>query len=696
MDQKTFKMTYALFHCHSMYSYLDGYGSPEKNAKRAKDVGIHTLAITDHGSVCGHVVHLEACKKAGIKAALGIELYLPYKPSIIKDKTNRSLYHQVIWAKNHQGWKTMSKIVSYSNEDSNFYYRPRISLFNSENCPGLESFLDGNVMSFSGHQGSLLSNALFCDPFDGDLGVQLVKLNVAYSQNNKDPEFYKRFLVDGWLDKVSNLAIRMEKMFGKGNFAIELQNECNPNDKKPLWVHPFIVDCLRQVSKNTGIPACVSSDPHYPSPEDAVNQRAMVMINMKETEGSVQAKLLSETENDIMAFFGSDNFYIHTPEEMAQKFTEEEMANSIKMAEQIEQYSLNHKPYIPAFKVPEFDKNAPFVKDLKTDEDKYLMHLIIEGARAIKPWLSEGAIKGKITKDDYWKRVLMETGVIFEAGLSPYFLIVHDFVNAGRNRPKDHSFDWQKNLAEKGELDPCVIGDGRGSACGCLISYLIGITGVDSLVYKLSFGRFYNKGRNTKDKVEFPDIDMDFSVKDREWIIGYIEHKYGKENVGQIVTFQKMQGKAAVKDIFRIKGVSDGFEKANNLCKFIPNESEIMDEINDAKEEGEADYNILKWCLDNSSQVRELYDEDKDIRSVVDQAMTMEGIIRSQGRHPSALVITPVKIEDCFPMVLDSKTKKKIASYDMKSIEKCGAIKFDILGVAVLDKLKKCQNLVNK
>jgi DNA polymerase-3 subunit alpha len=139
-------------------------------------------------------------------------------------------------------------------------------------------------------------------------------------------------------------------------------------------------------------------------------------------------------------------------------------------------------------------------------------------------------------------------------------------------------------LKEGGKLDPIPRGVGRGSAAGCLVSYLIGITDIDPLQYDLLFSRFYNQGRNTGDHIELPDIDIDFSVEDREWIIEYLKYKYGKDNVAQIITFQRMQGRAALKDIFRIKGVHGGFDLSNEICKFIPSEAEIADELQQARE----------------------------------------------------------------------------------------------------------------
>lgn len=694
--------TYTPIHVHSYYSILDGFGSPKANVARAKKLGLTALGMTDHGNVFGHIDFWNQCKKAGIKPLLGCELYVVHQSAAIKTQENRANSHMVCWAKNKDGWLNLLKLVSKTNDPDYYYYKPRISLsdFTDETGtlrPGLESFVgkDRGIMAFSGHQGSHLSDNLFCDLF-GDPEQRRVDIRRAYGQYKEtDLGFYKKFLRENWLESTSELALRLNKMFGEGNFFIELQNELNKRDRLALNIHPLIVECLREVSKVTGIPSVASSDPHYPSPEDSVDQRMMVSVNMKETEESIQEKLDSSDEQDVMVFFGSDNFYIHSYEEMSEKFTVEELEMSNKIAEQVEIYDITHKPYVPKYTVPEFDKSNPCYDIAPTEQDKYLMHLCIEGAKKLQPWTNIEWTKGRPTRELYWKRLVEEEfPVIFKAELSNYFLVVWDYCMAGDFRPKNHKFDWQENLRNNGELDPIPRGVGRGSAAGCLISYLIGITGIDPILYGLNFTRFYSEGRNTKDHIELPDIDIDFAVEDRDWIISYLSNKYGKENVAQIITFQRIQGRAAVKDIFRVKGVNGGFELSNEICKFIPNEAEIADEIQAMREAGNEGYGILQWALDNSDELREFYKRD-DLKPLFDQAIRCEGVKRGQGKHPSGVIVVPKPVEECFPMTLDTKTKERIIGVDFNDVAKMGGVKMDILGTAVLDKLKMCQDLVN-
>lgn len=685
---------YSLFHAHSCYSILDGYSKPEANAKRAKECGITTLGISDHGNVFGHMDHIKACQEQGIKPALGVELYCPLRPLPEKKRQN---CHLVIWCKNKAGYKDLVSLVSKSNDGDSgyFYYKPQMPLFTTSHGPGLEEFCkNGNLMGFSGHQGSHLSNNLFCTLFNEDEDLYKKEIRKAYGQyKGYKKDDYRQFLKKDWLESTCDLAVRMENIFGKGNFWIELADAYNPKDQIPLAINPLIVECLREVSKQTGIPAMASADPHYASPEDAQYQRILVMTNLKETEQTVEAKIQSEQDNDVMVFFGSNEFYIPTYDEMRVKFTDEELEETNRAAEQIEEFSLVRKAYMPNFSIPAYkigDKDQSAYEICKTDYDKFLMYLCIKGAKEKKPWEKNP----KNTKRDYWERLVKELKVIFGVGLSPYFLVVWDICMAADNRPKNHSFDWYNNLVAKGETDPIPRGQARGSGAGCCVSYMTGITGllVDPLKYDLIFERFYDETRNAGDYIELPDIDLDFAVEDRDWIIEYIGNKYGKEKVGQIVTFGRIQGRAAIKDVFRTKGIA--FEIGNEVCKHVPDEAAIADQIQAHKDGGEEDYGIIHWSIENNETFRDFY-ENVQFSEAINTAIKLEGVIRSSGKHPSGVVATPEPIGQIFPLVWDTKSKQRIIGADMEDVAKMGGVKLDILGTTVLDKLKFTEDLVN-
>ena len=655
-------------------SLLDGFGSPHENVTRGKEIGLKAMSLSDHGTISGIFQHLKACREIGVKGIAGIELYVYHKPVYIKDKTNTDNSHMVIWAKNKAGWEQLVRLNNYCNKPDFYYYKPRIHPWNSKDLSGndvfgLEHFLDGNIMGFSGHQGSHLSDNLFCDLYSENYEERKKKLKTAYAQyKGETTEYYRKFLKSDWKESTCDLALKFEKMFGKGNFFIELQNELSTEDKLPLYIHPLIVECLRIVSSETGIPSMASSDPHYPRKEDAIDQRMMVMINMKETEESVNQKFES-SESDIMVFFGSDNFYIHSYEEMSQKFSRDELEMTNKVADMVEEFSIKKNPIIPTIEY-KLSNELKYPSITKTNSDKALYEICVNGAKTIKPWE-----KTNIKKEDYWERLKTELDTICSVGLSDYFLVVWDICNYAR-------------------ANNIMMGWGRGSAGGCLVSYFSGITSIDPLLYKLSFARFYNKARNTKDNIEFPDIDLDFPASKREDILRYIYEKYGEDKVAQIITFQKIAGKAAIKDTVRVKGITNGFDVANEICKFIPDDAAISDEIQEAKDAGDKDYSALRWSVDNVDEVKD-FTKHEEFSGIFEQALRIEGKIRGKGRHPSGIIITPDKIDKLLPLSFDAKTKKEIVSFDMNDISKCGGLKIDILGVSILDKLDYAKKLIN-
>jgi DNA polymerase-3 subunit alpha len=696
---------YTLFHAHSTFSMLDGFGTPKANAKRAKELGMSALGLSDHGNIFGHIQHLDACKREGIKPILGVELYCYHQPLWIR-QGNRWNSHMVIWAKNKAGWQDLMSLVNWSHSSDCFYYRPRVYLETKENegkeWRGVDAFTKGNVMGFSGHQGSHLSDVLFCDLYAEDEdSIKQAKetLKLAYNASRKDIDS-KKILRPDWHDAACKQALKMEGIFGKGNFFVELQNELNPNDKLALWIHPLIVECLRQVSKDTGVPSLASGDPHYPTKEDAKDQRILVMANLKTTEQEVAAALQSEEGVDTMVFFGSDEFYIKSYDEMNAKFTKEELERTNRVAAQIEEYALQHEPIVPQIELPEFDDDKKILPQYTEKNARFLIHLCLEGAKRREPWnevIWQSRPKNeRKTRKDYWDRLQQELETIIQFGVTGYFLVVWDLCMAADYRPADMSFDWRRVFSGEIKGDPVPRGDGRGSAAGCLVSYLIGITGsnIDPLYYSLSFARFLNKGRLTGDHVHLADIDLDFAVEDREWIINYLKWRYGVDSVAQIVTFNRMQGRAAIKDVMRVKGIENGFELGNEICKNVPDEASISDEIQAMRDSGQPSYGILSWAIDNSAGLQEHY-SDPLIKPIIDQALRCEGVMKNQGKHASGVVVVPGNISSWFPMVYDAKSKTQIVAVDMKEVERLGGVKLDILGTAVLDKLQMAQDLVN-
>jgi DNA polymerase-3 subunit alpha len=230
----------------------------------------------------------------------------------------------------------------------------------------------------------------------------------------------------------------------------------------------------------------------------------------------------------------------------------------------------------------------------------------------------------------------------------------------------------------------------HNSAAGCLISYLIGITKIDPLEFDLLFSRFYNAGRNSADHISLPDIDMDVPAKRRDDVLLYLKNKYGHDHVSQMITFGRLQGRSAIKEVLRINEACS-FAEMNAITKSIPNEAEISDQLADMDDE---DRSIIRWALiNNADDLRDFchIDEDGklsgDYAEYFDQAIKIEGTFKTQGKHAAGVVISKHELYNVCPMVDQRDSSEKIAGLEMSDLESLGHVKFDVLGLSLLDKL---------
>ena len=459
-----------------------------------------------------------------------------------------------------------------------------------------------------------------------------------------------------------NLGIAHVKYL-KENFS-DVFLEAQLMDKDNLTVQVELTNAVRQIGKQTETKVICTPDAHYCKKEDAIDQRILLCNNLKMTFPDISRKLSNDQDVPMGCFFTSDNYHILSQEEMAALHTEEEIENTQFVANLIEEYDILSKPQLPPFDCP-----------VGFDDAEYLRELCRKG------WKEK--IANVIPKEEHQKyvdRIKYELDVLQGANLSSYFLIVQDIVNYVR---------------EKGWLP----GPGRGSAAGCLVSYLIGITSIDPIKYNLIFDRFYNAGRNTKDRISMPDIDVDVPINKRELIIEYIKNKYGSDKVSQMVTFNTIKGRGALKDVLRVYG-NVGFEEMNKITQNIPDEAKIADELQEMKDEtGEA--SIIRWALENNAdKLREwcYIDENGELQGPLakrfEQAIRLEGTKSNQSKHAAGIAISAKPLNELCPMVYDSKNSQLIAGMEMQDLESIGIIKFDILGVAMLDKIMTIQDLL--
>jgi DNA polymerase-3 subunit alpha len=442
---------------------------------------------------------------------------------------------------------------------------------------------------------------------------------------------------------------QMKEIFGNDNFFLESQLM----DQQHIPVQKELTEFIRDLSKITKTKIICTPDAHYCRKEDSADQRILLCNNLKTTLANINKKILNNEDAPMSCFFKSDNYHILSPEEIINIHTEEEIDNTNYVDSLCEEYSILHKPMLPQFKCPN-----------GYNPDEYLRELCRTG------WKEKIAnIIPKDKQQEYVDRVKNELDILQGAGLSSYFLIVQDIVNFVRHN------NW-------------LPGNGRGSAAGCLVSYLIGITGIDPIKYDLLFERFFNAARSDA----MPDIDVDVPINKRENIIQYIKDTYGHNKVSQMITFNTMKGRGALKEVLRVYD-NISFEEMNRITKYIPDEAKIADELQEMKEEtGEA--SIIRWALENNvDKLKEwCYLNDDGVLSGpmakrFEQAIRLEGTKSNQSKHAAGVAISSQELSEVCPMIYDSKNDQKIAGMEMQDLESLGVIKFDILGIALLDKM---------
>jgi len=449
---------------------------------------------------------------------------------------------------------------------------------------------------------------------------------------------------DNSLSKTTKLIEQYREIFGRDNFYLESQLF----DKENVPEMDTLTFVVRELFQKTGIPIVATPDAHYCNKEDAIDHRILLCRNL----GSVT---LEEAKNNniLSCFFSSSNYYIPSYEEMLNfGHTEEELENTNKVASLIEEYTdILKPPQLPTYDCP---------NNLTPDE--YLRKLCQNG------WKEK--IQNNIPKENqqiYTNRIKEELNVLQGAGLSSYFLIVADILKYVRNN------GW-------------LPGPARGSAAGCLTSYLISITQVDPIPYDLLFTRFYNEAR----KGSLPDIDIDIPASKRDKIIEYVSQKYGQDHVAQMITFTTMKGRGALKDVLRAYGVP--FYEMNEMTKHIPDEAKISSELQEMKDE-RGKSSIIQWALENRSDKLKdwCYIEDGELKGPFarkfEQAIRMEGTKTAQSKHAAGIVIAPKPLREMCPMVYDTKSKKQVAGLEFEQLEKIGMLKLDILGLSLLSKL---------
>jgi len=423
-------------------------------------------------------------------------------------------------------------------------------------------------------------------------------------------------IMGGRYDAGKKVAGEYQELFGKGNFFLEIQDHQLGPDKQ-------VCDAMLRMEKELEIPLIATNDSHYISADDS---RAHEILLCVQTAGSM---------NDPKRFkFDTNEFYIKSAEEMARLFAHAPhvVSGTMQFPERCNlKLSKVDNPF-PAFPVPEGETLDSYFEQVCREGLKKRLATAIEHLRA------NGLLKKTIP--EYEARLQREIDCIKQMKFPGYFMIVWDFIRFAK---------------EQG----IPVGPGRGSAAGSLVAYCMEITDIDPLQNELLFERFLNPER-----VSMPDIDIDFCMNRRGEVIEYVQQKYGRDQVAQIITFNTMAAKAAVKDVGRALDMPYG--EVDRIAKLIPATIGIT----------------IQQALKDSPPLAAAY-EDPKIRELIDAAMRLEGLVRGAGVHAAGVVIAPKPLAELVP-VTRTKDEAIVTSYDMKSVEKMGLLKMDFLGLTTL------------
>ena len=562
-------------HVHSEYSLLDGMSRIKDLPVRAKELGMKAIALTDHGVMYGAVDFYKECKKNDIKPIIGCEVYVAPRSRFEKEAGRDSGYnHLILLAKNKEGYQNLSKLVSLSFVEG-FYYKPRIDL------EILEKYSEG-LIGLSACLAGSLSQALIQDD----------------------------------MQKAEEIALWHKRVF-KDDYYIEIQHN-------GLRQQIMINQKLIQLARKLDIPLVATNDAHYLKKEDSYFHEVLLCIQT--------GKRMSD--EDRMRF-ETQEFYIKSPEEMADYFSEfpDAIENTVKIAEKC-----NYDFEFGVTKLPNYDVPEEYATHLD-----YFKDLCYKG---IKKRYGENPAEEVMSRLEY------EISVIDKMGYVDYFLIVWDYIN------------YAKSVG-------IPVGPGRGSGAGSIAAYAIGITDIDPLKYGLLFERFLNPER-----VSMPDFDVDFCYERRGEVIEYVERKYGKDHVSQIITFGTMAARMVIRDVGRV--LDYPYSETDKLAKMIPMEVHIT----------------IPKALEQNREFKELYESNPSVKQLIDIAIKLEGLPRQASTHACGIVITKDPVDTYVPLYVNDGNIS--TQYTMNLLEELGLLKMDFLGLRTLTVISDTEKLVKQ
>ncbi len=569
-------MAFVHLHTHSEYSLLDGANQIPDLVRHVKDLGMDSLAVTDHGNLHAAREFYDEARAQQIRPILGFEAYLAFGPRQEQSRPNwapANYSHLVLLAQNRTGYRNLIKLSSIGYVEG-FYRRPRIDR------EVLERHSEGLVC---------LAACL-----SGEIALWLRQQNY---------------------ERARETASWFAGLFGPERFFLEIQDH-------GIGEEDTVKDGMLRLGRELGLGVVATNDAHYLRREDAEAHDVLLAIGTG-----------ADLDDPKRFRFTGTESYVKSEAEMRLLFGD--VPETIELTQEVAnrcEFDFEQRYFVPSFPRPEqYGDDDSLLRDL-TD-------------RGLEQRYGTPLPEAVTSRRDY------ELGVIGSAGYAGYFLIVQDFIRAARERG-------------------IPVGPGRGSAAGSIVAYGLGITNVDPLEFDLLFERFLNPER-----VSMPDIDVDFCFERRGEVIEYVRERYGRDSVGQIITFGTLKARAAVKDVARTLGVPPG--EADKLTKLIPS--------------GPAFSMTVSEAARKVDELRQLLNDNAQYRKVFDYAARIEGMARHTSVHAAGVVIAPGPLDDYVPVCTAPGKAGRgavedtlICQYEMSPLERTGMLKMDILGLKTL------------
>jgi DNA polymerase III subunit alpha len=606
---------FAHLHVHTQYSLLDGAANIGDLYKKAHKDGMKALAITDHGNMFGVFQFVaESAKYNGdVKPIVGCEFYL------VEDRHKKQFskelrdkrYHQLFLAKNAEGYKNLTKLCSLGFIEGQYGKYPRID----------------KELVLQYHKGLIATTCC--------LGAEVPQMILTKGEDAA------RKCFKWWLD-----------LFGE-DYYIELQRHNLPDQEK-------VNEVLLRFAVEFNVKVICSNDSHYVNQEDSNAHDILLCINTGEKQATPKWEDYSDeggSQKGRRFAFPNDQFYFKTQAEMGKIFADVPQAldNTMEIVDKVEVLKLKKDILLPNFEIPQGHLT----------QDDYLRHITYEGAKA----------RYKDITPEVEERLNFELHTVKTMGFAGYFLIVADFIKAGRDLG-------------------VFIGPGRGSAAGSAVAYCIGITNIDPIKYQLLFERFLNPDRKS-----MPDIDTDFDDEGRQKVIDYVVEKYGKQQVAQIVTYGTMAAKMSIKDVARVMDLP--LQESNALAKLVPDKPGTnLNRVLFAPLEGEKSLKEKEGYqpedIENIKKLREIYKGTGMEAAVLKEAAILEGSVRGTGVHAAGIIIAPMDLTDIIPVCTAKDSDLLLTQYEGSIIEDAGVIKMDFLGLKTLTIMRDALKMIEE